>query len=236
MNIVVTGTSSGIGFETVKKLTALEVKNIFVISRNKKKLEALQSACRSIDPGTNIICLPVDLTDSSQYPGVLNEIKRHVPHLDVLVNNAGYLVNKRFAEITEEDLDTTISANYKAPFRLSQLLLPLLKKSAGAHIVNISSMGGVQGTSKFKGLSAYSSSKGALSILTECMAEEFKEDNIKVNCLALGAVNTEMLQQAFPGYDAPLSAGQMASFISDFALNGHRVFNGKILPVSLSTP
>ena len=97
-------------------------------------------------------------------------------------------------------------------------------------------MGGYQGSSKFPGLSLYSASKGALSILSECMAEELGEKGIKVNCLALGAAQTEMLEKAFPGYQAPLSANEMAEFISDFAINGHRYFNGKILPISVSTP
>jgi NAD(P)-dependent dehydrogenase (short-subunit alcohol dehydrogenase family) len=82
----------------------------------------------------------------------------------------------------------------------------------------------------------YSASKGAVAVLTEAMAEEFKEKQIRVNCLAYGAVQTEMLAEAFPGYKAPLLPDDMAAFVSDFALNGHHFFNGKILPVSLSTP
>jgi NAD(P)-dependent dehydrogenase (short-subunit alcohol dehydrogenase family) len=97
-------------------------------------------------------------------------------------------------------------------------------------------MGGFQGSAKFKGLSAYSSSKSALAGLTECLAEELKEKNIAVNCLAIGAVQTEMLNKAFPGYQAPLKANEMAAFISEFAVNGHKYFNGKIIPVSSSTP
>ena len=97
-------------------------------------------------------------------------------------------------------------------------------------------MGGVGGSAKFAGLSAYSSSKGALSILTECLAEELKDYNIHVNALALGAVNTEMLQNAFPGYVANTQPQQMAAFIYDFATTKYSFFNGKVLPVSNSTP
>ena len=97
-------------------------------------------------------------------------------------------------------------------------------------------MGGFQGSTKFAGLSAYSSSKSALSGLTECLAEELKDRNIAVNCLALGAVQTEMLGKAFPGYKAPLSAAKMAEFICEFALTGQLFFNGKIIPVSSTTP
>jgi NAD(P)-dependent dehydrogenase (short-subunit alcohol dehydrogenase family) len=104
------------------------------------------------------------------------------------------------------------------------------------HIVNISSIGGFQGSVKFPGLSAYSSSKAALVCLTECLAEEFKDKNIAFNCLALGAVQTDMLNEAFPGYKAPVSASSMASFVTDFVLKAHHFMNGKIIPVSLSTP
>jgi NAD(P)-dependent dehydrogenase (short-subunit alcohol dehydrogenase family) len=97
-------------------------------------------------------------------------------------------------------------------------------------------MGGFQGSAKFKGLSLYSASKGALAILTECMAEEFKEKNINVNCLALGSVQTEMLAKAFPGYKAQSSPAEMAEFIANFALNAYKQINGKIIPVSASTP
>jgi NAD(P)-dependent dehydrogenase (short-subunit alcohol dehydrogenase family) len=108
--------------------------------------------------------------------------------------------------------------------------------SSGSHIVNISSMGGFQGSAKYKGLSYYSASKAALACLTECLATEFTEFGISVNCLALGAVQTEMLDEAFPGYKAPVDAKQMAEFISGFALTGHKFFNGKILPVALGNP
>jgi NAD(P)-dependent dehydrogenase (short-subunit alcohol dehydrogenase family) len=106
----------------------------------------------------------------------------------------------------------------------------------GSHIVNISSMGGYQGTSKYPGLSYYSASKAALAILSECLAVEFRELGIKVNCLALGSVQTEMFSEAFPGHRASVSAEDMGEFIAEFALTGHKVFNGKILPVAISNP
>ncbi|MBL7933330.1 MAG: SDR family oxidoreductase, partial [Bacteroidia bacterium] len=138
--------------------------------------------------------------------------------------------------ISSAELTSVYQTNVFAPFILTQKLVPLMGRKSKAHIVNISSMGGVQGSSKFPGLSAYSSSKTALCGLTECLAEELKTNNISVNCLAIGSVQTEMLAKAFPGYKAPLSAKQMAEFISDFALNGHKYFNGKIIPVSSTTP
>ena len=167
---------------------------------------------------------------------IIAEIKKTKKSLDVLINNAGELVNKPFEKITEKELHSVYNTNVFAPYQLIQETLPLLNKKTKSHIVNISSIGGYQGSAKFAGLSAYSSSKAALCGLTECLAEEFKNKNIVINCLALGAVQTEMLNKAFPGYKAPVTAKQMAYFICDFALNGQKYFNGKIIPVTLSTP
>lgn len=97
-------------------------------------------------------------------------------------------------------------------------------------------MGAFQGSAKFAGLSAYSASKAALHTLTECLALELADRQIKVNCLALGSAQTEMLEQAFPGYQSPVMAFEMGKYIADFALTGHRFFNGKILPVAVTTP
>jgi len=152
----------------------------------------------------------------------------------VLINNAGLLINKPFYDLTPVDFDELFTINVKSAFLLVKQLLPRLDNRS--HIVNIGSMGGVQGSVKFPGLSLYSASKGALAVLTECLAEELKATGIKVNCLALGSVDTEMLSKAFPGFTAPVDAPSMGAFIRDFALQGHRFFNGKIIPVSVSTP
>lgn len=97
-------------------------------------------------------------------------------------------------------------------------------------------MGGVMGSVKFDGLSLYAATKGAVSILTESLAAEFAQQGVAVNALAFGAVDTDMLRTAFPNYKAPVTATEMGSFVADFALKGHKFFNGKVLPVSSSTP
>jgi 3-oxoacyl-[acyl-carrier protein] reductase len=167
---------------------------------------------------------------------IFGQIQAKVDNIDILINNAGFLVNKQFEDISNDELKKVYDVNVFAPFKLIQLLLPLLKKSSRAHIVNISSMGGVQGSSKFSGLSAYSSSKAAIASLSECLAEEFKGDHISVNALAIGAVQTEMLSEAFPGYIAPLNPKEMAEYIFKFATEGAKYFNGKIISVSSTTP
>lgn len=224
MNIVVSGAGKGIGFELVKVFIENE-HNTVAISRNISNLEKINS--KFLNP------VSFDLI-SDDYNNLASIINSTLSNVDILINNAGLLVNKPFQDLTDDDFDNVFNTNVKAAFKLTQLLFPVFNKES--HIVNISSIGGVQGSSKFPGLSLYSASKGAISILTECLAEELKESKISVNALALGAVQTEMLAEAFPGYKAPLSATDMAHYIYDFALTGNKYYNGKILPVSISTP
>jgi NAD(P)-dependent dehydrogenase (short-subunit alcohol dehydrogenase family) len=228
MNILITGASRGIGYETAKILASDPAHTVVAISRDHEKLRMLAAEGKS-----NLHILPFDITGDHT---ALLELAQKLGSVDVLINNAGTLVNKPFEAITQEELHTVYNVNLFAPFRLIQSLLPLMGKRSLSHIINISSMGGFQGSAKFPGLSAYSSSKAAIAGLTECLAEEFREKNIRVNCLAIGAVQTEMLAQAFPGYNAPLTAAEMARFIAQFALTAHNYCNGKIIPVSLSTP
>lgn len=232
MKIVVTGASRGIGYDLVKQFSADAGNTIFAVSRNLAKLEQLKKECLN----ENVILLPCDLSQPAAVDLLIATLKEKAETIDALVNNAGTLVNKPFAEITAADLEYVYNVNVFSVVRIIQGVLPLMNEKEKSHILNISSVGGFQGSAKFAGLSAYSSSKAALVCLTECLAEEFKERNISFNCLALGAVQTEMLNEAFPGYKAPVSAKEMAQYIADFVMNAHKVMNGRIIPVSLSTP
>ena len=234
MNVIVTGASRGLGYELVKKFSVYPDSRILALARNEKNLLKLKGECEKIHPHSQVIPLSFDLEHFQ--PGKLVPLlkEKNIQNIDILINNAGVLIHKPFIELSDEDFDTLFDVNVKGVSRLVRELFPFMKNPS--HIVNISSMGGCQGSAKFPGLSLYSASKGALAILTECLAEEFKENGISVNCLALGAVQTEMLTEAFPGYKAPLFPDEMAAYIVDFAKNGYRYFNGKILPVSLSTP
>lgn len=236
MNILITGTSRGIGFEMVKYLTKEPGHKILMVSRNSEKLNELVNYCKTEQPYAQIIPLVFDLSKTESFQELYALIAEETDSLDVLINNAGYLVNKPFAALSASEAEQMYRVNILGPMELIKTCLPLLEKSELAHVVNISSMGGFQGSVKFPGLATYASSKAALAGLTECLAEEYKDSRIKFNCLALGAVATEMLAEAFPGYEAPTTAQEMGKFIADFALSGHQFFNGKILPVSLSTP
>ena len=236
MNIVITGASRGIGFELVKLLSADSKNTIIAIARNAEKLDELKRICSKLNPSSQVIPIVCDLSKMDDILSLNSKIKAQIPSVSILINNAGTIVNKAFSDITSADLEYVYRVNVFSVFQLIQTVLPLIDKDQKSHIVNISSMGGFQGSAKFAGLSAYSSSKAALACLTECLAEEFKDSSISFNCLALGATQTEMLNEAFPNYKAPVSASEMASFIADFALNAHKFMNGKIIPVSLSTP
>lgn len=235
MNIIITGASRGIGFETALALVQLG-HHVIAVARSGKGLENLQNAARASGSDNRLMILAGDLSSELDLQQIVFTAKSLNDRIDILINNAGVIINKPFEKITPEELRLSYEVNVFVPFRLTQLLLPMMGGDEVSHVVNISSMGGFQGSSKFSGLSAYSSSKAALAGLSEVMAEEFRDLNIKVNCLALGATQTEMLEVAFPGYKAPITANEMAKWIAWFALNGHQFFNGKVLPVGLSTP
>lgn len=234
MRIIVTGASRGIGYHTVLALAKNPNNYILALSRDEDKLKDLEKSVQELGSKAGFDFLSLDLTQA--HPLIFFEKIEIMGGVDILINNAGQLINKPFLSTPLNDWQSIFEHNLFAPVRLIQALTPFLEKSENAHVLNISSMGGFQGSSKFPGLAAYSSSKAALANLTECLAEELKEKSIAVNCLALGAVQTEMLAAAFPGYVAPVSSVAMGAYVADFSLNGHKIFNGKILPVSISTP
>jgi NAD(P)-dependent dehydrogenase (short-subunit alcohol dehydrogenase family) len=234
MNIIITGAGSGIGRALVLELAKNKSNKIIAVSRNSEKLQSLKSEARNHYPQTAVEVISFDLTSKNYDIELLPRFSAFFDKVDVLVNNAGRLIHKSFSDLTDDDFDEVFDVNVKSVFKLSQQLLPFMNNPS--HILNISSMGGFQGSAKFPGLSLYSAAKGAVSVLSEAMAEELKDRGIRVNCLAYGAVQTEMLAGAFPGYKAPLQPFQMAEFSAWFAINGHRFFNGKVLPVSVSTP
>ncbi len=233
-NIIITGSSQGIGFETVKEFATSSNYKIIAISRNENKLMALKNECLKKNPKANVFPIAFDLVTGDYQHTLLPFIQSHFSSIDILINNAGKLISKTFSELNEVDFDQVFDVNIKSIFKLTQMCLPLMNK--GSHIVNISSMGGVQGSVKFPGLSIYSASKGAVSIFTETLAEELKEQQISINALALGSVQTEMLSQAFPDFKAALTPQEMATYLCEFSLNGHKYYNGKVLPVSSTTP
>lgn len=224
-NIIITGCSRGIGYQ-MAQLFANNGHKVLALSRNNEPIASLKNP--------NIFSFPFDISKEEDLNKVEEFISANWKQVDVLINNAGKLANKPFLETTTEDFEAVYKVNVFGVASITKLVIPKMPKNG--HVVTISSMGGVQGSVKFAGLSAYSSSKGAVVTLTELWAEEFKETGPSFNVLALGAVQTEMLEEAFPGYKAPITALEMAKYIENFALTGHKMYNGKLLQVSNSTP
>lgn len=231
MNIVITGASRGIGKETVLAFAENSENHILAISRNESSLTELRSASGF----NNISYIATDLNDSLRNPGAfLKQVDSVFSHIDILINNAGSLISKPFTMLSTADIMEMTETNFLTPVLLIRELHDRFRR--GSHIINIGSMGGYQGSSRYPGMSVYSASKAALANLTESLATEYAEEGISFNCLALGAVQTEMLEEAFPGYKAPVRPGEMAGFIKWFALEANKFINGRILPVSVSNP
>ncbi len=223
--VIITGTSRGIGFE-LAQLFAKNNFQVLALSRNKKPLNNLKLK--------NINTLSVDVCNQDDLQKVSKYLSKNWKDVDILIHNAGFLINKPFENLTKDDFVSVYDVNVFGVAGLTQICIPYLKQ--GSHVVTISSMGGIQGSLKFPGLAAYSSAKGAVITLSELLAEEYKEKEISFNVLALGAVQTEMLTEAFPDYQASLQANEMANYIYNFAISGNRFYNGKVLQVSNTTP
>ncbi len=224
-NVIITGCSRGIGYE-LARLFAEENHQVLALSRNDAPMKALNHQ--------NIRSFPFDISLAKDIQKLHEFITENWKKVDLLINNAGKLLNKPFLESTPDDFKTVYDVNVFGVAEITRTVLPKMSKEG--HVVTISSMGGVQGSAKFPGLAAYSSSKGAVITLTELWAEEFKETGPSFNVLALGAVQTEMLEEAFPGYQAPVTALEMANYVKEFALTGHKFYNGKVMQISSSTP
>lgn len=227
---VVTGASKGIGRETALALAG-KGHRVWAIARSEESLRTLQE-----HHPDHIRVETADLTSTSAIENLTGDMEQALAgeSIDILINNAGGLINKTFAELTDADWRSMLDVNLMSAVTLTRSLLPQMND--GGHIVNISSMGGYQGSSKFPGLTAYSVAKGAVSILSECLAAELSGRDIRANALCLGSVQTQMFGEAFPGFEADVQPGAMGTYIADFALNGSTFYNGKVLPVALNDP
>ncbi len=233
MKILITGASSGVGFEAVLDLILKSENEVIAIGRSQEKLKRLYEIAKGLNPDCVLYPAKFDIVHDD-YASLVEFVQARTGTLDVLINNAGELINKPFAELTPLDFAEMLQSNLLAHVKMIQHMMPLLSEQA--HVVNIGSMGGFTGSVKFAGLAAYSASKAALHTLTECLAVEYAHTNIHFNCLALGSAQTEMLERAFPDFQSPVMAFEMGKYIADFALTGHKFFNGKIIPVAVTTP
>ena len=189
-NIIVNGGTRGIGREVVVNLAQDANNHIFVTGRNEEALAGLSAMYK------NVKSFSVDLSvfESLQVKFV-EAVREDINNVDILINIAGVLIARDFIDMNQDEARLIMETNFFGPASMIRILKPMMPK--GSHIVNISSMGGFQGSLKYKGLSYYSASKAALACLTECLATEFEEYGISVNCLALGSVRLRCLKKHF---------------------------------------
>jgi len=235
MNILITGCSSGIGYQTVLALAQMGTHHITAIARNTLGLAQLKQEFQALGTKSSIDTITFDLSQA-HYDDLISKLNySNDKPLDILINNAGYLVNASFMETSIEQWHKVFEVNLFAGIKLIKALYPKFNRSKGAHIVNVGSMGGVQGSAKYEGLAAYSASKGAVNILTESLSVEFAKENIHVNAINPGAVQTKMLEEAFPTFKASISSEQMGRYIANFALYNKGIMNGRLIQASLDS-
>jgi NAD(P)-dependent dehydrogenase (short-subunit alcohol dehydrogenase family) len=230
--VVVTGASTGVGRAVALSLARNHGCTVIAVARDAAKLEELK---REVPAGAGAVRpLPLDLGATGAIEAVVQAVG--AARLHGLVNNAGLLIKREWGHWTAEDLQRLFRLNAAVPLLLTQALTPALGGDPLGHVVNIGSMGGFQGSVKFPGLAAYSASKAALANMAECMAVELQERGVCCNAVCLGAVDTAMLREAFPGYTAPVGPDAVGAWLAQFLLGGHKFFNGKVLPLAVSTP
>ncbi len=232
MDIIITGVGRGIGNAIAVEALKQTSNRVVGISKSSNSFEELSKV--GAQTNSTFHGLEADLMLDAYLPTLARMITTLNFRPQILINNAGMLVKKDFLDMNEGDYERCFRLNFWSPFRLIQAILPHMPK--GAHIVNISSMGGFQGSQKFPGLTVYSASKAAIANLTESLAEELKPNGVFVNAIAPGSVQTDMLEEAFPGFKASVLPEEAGQFIWQFATTAHRFMNGKIIPLSLGNP
>jgi NAD(P)-dependent dehydrogenase (short-subunit alcohol dehydrogenase family) len=186
---VITGGSRGLGRSAVLHLARLGVSSVFTYRTN--QAEADKVIAEALAAGVRAVALPFDAARAASFGDFAGAVQQALQTLgrerfDYLVNNAGNGLHKPFAETTEAELDELFAVHVKAPYLVTQKLLPLLED--GGKILNISS-----GLARFTypGYSAYATMKGAVEVMTRYMAKELGARQISVNTLAPGATETD---------------------------------------------
>ena len=225
MNVIVTGVSKGIGYHTLKELLKdKQIKKVIGISRNINEISLEFKDNNKVD------FISFDLeSKQDDFNILINKIIKKIDKVDILINNAGYLIKKKIEDILEEDLLKVYKINVFSLFYLIQKLIPYFNPES--HIVNIGSYGGIPFTAKFPELAIYSTSKGAVTILSELLAVELSKYKININCINLGAVDTDMLKEAYGG-NFGYQPKDIGKFIKNFAIDNKELLNGQVVNVT----
>ena len=190
--VVLTGAGGGIGRATAEKLASCGMKTVLFGGNN---LEKLQKTRQIVEKYAESLLIAGDLTDPDFIERAVTETVRHFGRIDVLINNAGVAQNAAFEDISLEEFDRILAINLRAPFVLTQKVLPYLKKSDAATIINIASVVSHAG---YPRQSIYTASKHALLGMTKSLAAEYYKENIRVHAIAPGGVYTDMVKVSRP--------------------------------------
>ncbi len=215
----ITGGGRGIGAATAEAL-ARKGARVIVASRTEAELTAIVAQLRAA--GLDAASITLDVADEAAVEAAFARIAAEQGRLDILVNNAAILLSGPFAEIAMTDWDRVLAINLRGAVLCARQAFRRMQERGGA-IVNVSSLGGVPGTEKFPGYAAYTVSKFALTGLTEALAAEGREHRIRVNAVAPGAVDTDMLRQAAPHLrtrTGPADVAKIIAFLCDSAESG----------------
>ena len=180
---IITGAGTGIG-RAIAIALACDGANIVLTGRRKEKLEETAQAA-----GGSPLVVPADVSQPSQISHVIEQAAQRFGGIQVLVNNAGLLYPGTAEQITEAQWDETFNVNVRGLWLFSRAVLPYLRKSNGGSIINIASVLGINGAHL---RTAYAASKGAVVLLTKCMAIDHGPEHIRVNAICPGFVETEL--------------------------------------------
>ncbi len=187
--VIVTGGASGIGKATAERFLA-EGAKVAIIDISEKNGKSALAELRG--KGYEPILVMGDVTDSKDVKRMVSKARSALGSIDVLFNNAGILVEGTIEEVSEKDWDRIIAVNVKGVFLMSKAVIPIMLKQKKGAIVNNASCSGLVGD---RGAIAYNTSKGAVVLMTKCMALDYAMKNIRVNCVCPGEIDTPMFRQ-----------------------------------------
>ena len=185
-NAVITGGSEGIGLG-IAKAFAREGANLLLIGKDSEKLQRAQQELLN-EFGVQVHTLSADLSKTETVTEVVKDIERLLPTVDILVNNAGLGKFVPFEQVDNTLYDALFNLNVKAPYFLTQGLLPALVKSKG-NVINISSYFAHRMLPN-RATTVYSATKGALNSFTKALAFEVGQLGVRVNAIAPGSIST----------------------------------------------
>jgi len=196
---LITGGTTGIGFATAMMLSQGGAVVAIIGRRETKGVEALEQLS-IVEPRS--IFIPGDVSDNSDCRRIVDETTTRLGRLDILINSAGVFMDGPIESVTVADYQQVMDINVKGMFFMCQMALPEMRKSGGGAIVNVSSDSGIMGNTNAV---LYCASKGAVTIFTKALSVDVAKENIRVNCVCPGDIETPMLDREATASDDPVA-------------------------------